>query len=230
MHTVVIMRVLLVEDEARLAASVARGLKADGIDTDIAETGTDGLWRAREGNYDVIVLDIMLPGMNGYEVCRTLRSDEVWTPIIMLTAKEGEYDEVDAFEMGADDYLRKPFSHAVLVARLQSLARRVAPRRCAWVSGGDHSLAPRTQISAPTGGSIELSKREFSLLEALMRRSPEVVPKHELLDLVWGMDFEGDPNIIEVYIGYLRKKIDRPFDLKTLKTIRGAGYQLVGQR
>ncbi len=230
MHTVVIMRVLLVEDEARLAASVARGLKADGIDTDIAETGTDGLWRAREGNYDVIVLDIMLPGMNGYEVCRTLRSDEVWTPIIMLTAKEGEYDEVDAFEMGADDYLRKPFSHAVLVARLQSLARRVAPSRSASLSVGDLSLDPGTQSCSRSGRSIELSKREFSLLEALMRRSPEVVPKHELLDLVWGMDFEGDPNIIEVYIGYLRKKIDRPFDLKTLKTIRGAGYQLVGQR
>ncbi len=218
---------LLVEDEARLAASVARGLSADGIDTDIAATGTDGLWRAREGNYDAIVLDIMLPGMNGYEVCRTLRSEEVWTPILMLTAKEGEFDELDAFELGADDYLRKPFSHAILVARLHSLARRSTSKQSTTLAVGGLELDPAAMACNRSGTAITLSRREFSLLEALMRRSPDVVPKSELIDVVWGMDFEGDPNILEVYVGYLRRKIDRPFDIASLKTIRGSGYQLV---
>ncbi len=224
------MRVLLVEDETRLAASIARGLAAEGIDTDVAHDGNDGLWRAREGNYDAIILDIMLPGMNGYEVCRTLRAEEIWTPILMLTAKEGEYDEVDAFELGADDYLRKPFSHAVLVARLQSLARRIAPARAAELQVGDLVLDPGSLTCLRGNETIELSKREFSLLEALMRRSPDVVPKPELIDVVWGMDFEGDPNIIEVYMGYLRKKVDRPFGTTSLRTVRGAGYQMVADR
>lgn len=225
MHTRA-MRVLLVEDETRLAASIARGLEAESMSVDIASTGLDGLWRAREGNYDVVVLDIMLPEMNGYEVCRTLRSEEIWTPILMLTAKDGEYDEADAFELGADDYLRKPFSHVVLVARLRSLTRRAVSARPTNLRVGDLDLDPSTMACARDGVPIDLTPREFSLLEALMRRSPDVVPKDELLGLVWGMDFEGDPNIIEVYIGYLRRKIDRPFDAASLRTVRGAGYQL----
>ncbi len=224
------MRVLLVEDERRLAESVARGLAADGIDTDIATTGLDGLWRAREGSYDAILLDIMLPEMNGYEVCRTLRSEEIWTPIIMLTAKEGEFDELDAFELGADDYVRKPFSHAILVARLQSMARRSSAGASTELTVGDLVLDPGAKTCRRGDLPIELSHREFALLEALMRRSPDVVAKPDLVDLVWGMDFEGDPNIVEVYVGYLRKKIDRPFDVQTLRTVRGAGYQLVATR
>lgn len=224
------MRVLLVEDETRLAASVARGLEAESMSVDIAADGLDGLWRAREGKYDVIVLDIMLPEMNGYEVCRTLRSEEVWTPILMLTAKDGEYDEADAFELGADDYLRKPFSHVVLVARLRSLGRRAISPRPNNLRVGDLDLDPSTMSCARGGVAVDLTPREFALLEALMRRSPEVVPKDELLGLVWGMDFEGDPNIIEVYIGYLRRKIDRPFDAASLRTVRGAGYQLQEER
>lgn len=200
------------------------------MSVDIAATGTDGLWRAREGNYDAIVLDIMLPEINGYEVCRTLRSEEVWTPILMLTAKDGEYDEADAFELGADDYLRKPFSHVVLVARLRSLLRRGGAARPTALTVGDLVLDPGTRSCSRAGTEIELTQREFSLLEAMMRRAPEVVPKAELIDLVWGMDFEGDPNIIEVYIGYLRRKIDRPFATQSLRTVRGVGYQLKAER
>jgi len=209
-----------------LAASVARGLEAEGMSVDIAGSGTDGLWRGREGNYDVIVLDIMLPEMNGYEVCRTLRAENIWTPILMLTAKDGDYDEADAFEFGADDYLRKPFSHVVLVARLRSLVRRNSTSRAETLVVGDLELDPATMACHRDGTTIDLSPREFALLEALMRRAPDVVQKTRLLDLVWGMDFEGDPNIIEVYIGYLRRKIDRPFDVESVRTVRGIGYQL----
>lgn len=209
-----------------MAASVARGLEAEGMSVDIAGSGTDGLWRGREGNYDVIVLDIMLPEMNGYEVCRTLRAENIWTPILMLTAKDGDYDEADAFEFGADDYLRKPFSHVVLVARLRSLVRRNSTSRAETLVVGDLELDPATMACHRDGTTIDLSPREFALLEALMRRAPDVVQKTRLLDLVWGMDFEGDPNIIEVYIGYLRRKIDRPFDVESVRTVRGIGYQL----
>ena len=172
----------------------------------------------------------MLPGMNGYEVCRTLRAEEIWTPILMLTAKDGEYDEADAFDLGADDYLRKPFSHVVLVARLRALARRASSARPVVLTVGDLQLDPATMSCARGDNKIDLTNREFSLLEALMRRSPDVVPKPELLDVVWGMDFDGDPNIVEVYIGYLRRKVDRPFAAESVRTVRGAGYQLVGER
>jgi len=228
--TLVVMRVLLVEDELTLADSVRRGLKAEGMTVDHAADGHDGLWRAREGTYDVIVLDIMLPGMNGYEVCRQLRADSVWTPILMLTAKDGEYDEAEAFELGADDYLRKPFSHVVLVARLRSLVRRATGEREALLSVGDLQLDPSAMSCKRGEEPIALTPREFSVLETMLRRSPNVVARSELLDAVWGMDFEGDPNIIEVYIGYLRRKIDRPFGTDTVKTIRGVGYQIAAQR
>jgi len=225
-----VMRVLLVEDELTLADSVRRGLEADGMTVDHVADGLDGLWRAREGEYDAIVLDIMLPGMNGYEVCRQLRADDVWTPILMLTAKDGEYDEADAFDLGADDYLRKPFSHVVLVARLRSLVRRGAAARPTTLTVGDLELDPGAMQCRRGDTPIDLTPREFAVLETLLRRAPSVVSKSELLGAVWGMDFDGDPNIIEVYVGYVRRKIDRPFDTETVKTVRGIGYQVVTQR
>jgi len=193
------MRILLVEDEPTLAQSVKRGLEAEGMTVDWEADGTDGLWRAKEGVYDALVLDIMLPGTNGYEICRSLRTAEIWTPILMLTAKDGEYDEADAFELGADDYLRKPFSHVVLVARLRSLVRRGQGARPSVIEIGGLSLNPGTMECTRDGTPIPLTQREFSLLEALMTRSPDVVSKSELLDLVWGMDFEGDTNICEPF-------------------------------
>ncbi len=224
------MRVLLVEDEETLADSIRRGLEAEGISVDHVADGSDGLWRAREGIFDVLVLDIMLPGMNGYEICRTLRDEEVWTPILMLTAKDGEYDEADAFELGADDYLRKPFSHVVLVARLRSLLRRSGSAPAKTLTVGDLVVDPSAMTCARDGVAIDLTPREFAVLEVLLRRSPSVLSKHELLDAVWGMDFDGDPNIVEVYVGYLRRKIDRPFGAETVRTVRGVGYQIAAVR
>jgi DNA-binding response OmpR family regulator len=220
------MRVLLVEDEERLAAAVARGLRAEGFEVDVVHDGADGLWRAREGSYAAIILDILLPSMNGYEICRTLRTDEVWTPILMLTAKDGEYDEVEAFELGADDFLSKPFSFPVLVARLRSLVRRGAPARPDRLVVDDLVLDPASRCCERQGDRVELTPREFALLEVLMRNAGDVVPKRELLDAVWGIDFEGDPNVVEVYMGYLRRKLDRPYGRVTFETVRGAGYRL----
>ncbi|NNC80136.1 MAG: response regulator transcription factor [Acidimicrobiales bacterium] len=220
------MRLLLVEDEPTLADSIRRGLEAEGMSVDHELDGQDGLWRAREGEYDAIVLDIMLPGLNGYEICRQLREDEVWTPVLMLTAKDGEYDEADAFDLGADDYLRKPFSFVVLVARIRALVRRGLTARPSTLTHADLTFDPASMRCQRGDTSIELTQREGAVLETLLRRSPNVVPKHELLDSVWGMDFEGDPNIVEVYVGYVRRKIDRPFETKTVKTVRGLGYQI----
>ena len=224
------MRLLVIEDEPTLGRSIKRGLEAEGFDVDLVDDGTDGLWRAREGSYDAIVLDIMLPGMNGYEVCRHLREEDIWTPILMLTAKDGEYDEADAFELGADDYLRKPFSHVVLVARLRSLVRRGSSPRPDNVCVGNLVLDPSRRTCHRGNEAIDLTPREFAVLEALLRRSPNVVPKSELIDHVWGMDFDGDPNIAEVYVGYVRRKIDRPFGTETIRTVRGVGYQVATHR
>jgi len=221
---------LLVEDEPTLADSVGRGLGAEGIDVDHVVDGADGLWRAREGAYDAIILDIMLPSMNGYEICRTLRQDDIWTPILILTAKDGEYDEADAFELGADDYLRKPFSQVVLVARLRSLARRGSAPRPDDITIGDLMVSPGQMMCRRAGEPVALTPREFAVLEALVRRHPNVVSKQELIDAVWGMDFDGDPNIVEVYVGYLRRKIDKPFGRASLRTVRGVGYQMVDER
>lgn len=221
------MRILVVDDEERLARSVARGLEADGFDVDIVHNGLDGLWRAREGSYSAIVLDIMLPRMNGYEVCRTLREENVWTPILLLTAKDGEYDEAEGFEFGADDYLRKPFSHVVLTARLRSLIRRGATSPSVTLKVGDLRLDPGTRRCSRAGTTVDLTPREFAVLEVLMRRAPDAVAKHDLIDEVWGIDFDGHPNIVEVYVGYLRRKIDKPFKVDSITTVRGFGYQLV---
>ena len=218
------MRILVVDDEERLAASIARGLMAEGYTVDVVHDGVDGLWHAREVDYAAIVLDIMLPGKNGYEVCRELRASGTTTPILMLTAKDGEYDEAEALDMGADDYLRKPFSLVVLHARVRALVRRGAntPNERMTVRG--LTLDPGRLRCLTPDTEVELTPREFAVLELLARRAPDVVAKSSLLDSVWGLDFEGDPNIVEVYVGYLRRKLGKD----TVRTIRGAGYQLVG--
>ncbi|MGH9210352.1 MAG: response regulator transcription factor [Acidimicrobiales bacterium] len=220
------MRVLVIEDEVHLAQSLARGLRAEGFDVDVTHDGADGLWRAREHRYGAIVLDILLPGMNGYQICRTLRQEHNWTPILMLTAKDGEYDEAEALDTGADDFLSKPFSFVVLMARLRALARRSGPRPPA-LSVGDLVLDPLTRRCRRGDVALALTARELALLEALLRRAGEVVAKQELLAEVWGGDFEGDVNVVEVYVGYLRRKIDEPFGRQSLKTLRGLGYRLV---
>jgi len=223
------MRALVVEDERRLAAGLRAGLEAEGFAVDVAFDGTDGLWMAREHPYDVIVLDILLPGLNGYKVCAALREAAVWTPILVLTAKDGEWDEVEALDTGADDYLTKPFSHAVLVARLRALLRRGARERPAVLEAGDLRLDPASKRAWRGEAELDLTPRELSLLEFLLRRRGEVVSKREILDHVWDGDFEGDPNIVEVYMGHLRNKLDRPFGRDSIGTIRGAGYRLAAR-
>jgi DNA-binding response OmpR family regulator len=220
------MRVLVVEDEVALAEAVADGLQAEGFDVDTAHDGMDGLWRAREGSYDAIVLDVLLPGMNGYRVCKTLRDEGVWTPILILTAKDGEWDEAEALDTGADDFLSKPFSFVVLLARLRALFRRGAPPRPAVLQVGPLSLDPGARRVSRNGDDIKLTTREFALLEYLMRRNGNVASKPEILDHVWGMDFAGDPNVVEVYVGYLRRKLDDPYGSHLIRTVRGAGYRL----
>ena len=223
---VVPMRVLVVEDEERLAAGIRAGLEAEGFAVDVAHTGTDGLWLAREEPYDAIVLDIMLPGMNGYRVCASLREEEVWTPILMLTAKEGEWDEIEALDTGADDYLTKPFSHGVLVARLRALLRRGGTKRPSVLAAGDLRLDPSSRRVWRGDVEVELTARELSLLEFLLRQAGQVVSKREILEHVWDFDFEGDPNIVEVYVRHLRNKLDRPFGREAIETLRGQGYRL----
>ena len=220
------VRVLVVEDEKRLAAGLKNGLEAEGFATDIALTGTDGLWMARENPYDAIILDIMLPGINGYKICSTLRDEKIWTPIMMLTAKDGELDEADALDLGADDFLTKPFSYVVLVARLRALLRRGAPARPTILEAGDLRFDPGSKRVWRAGTEVPLTAREMALLEFLLRRKGEVVSKREILDHVWDYDFEGDPNIVEVYIRHLRNKLDRPFERDSIRTVRGAGYRL----
>jgi DNA-binding response OmpR family regulator len=220
------MRVLVVEDEKRLAAGLRTGLEAEGFAVDVALNGTKGLWMARENAYDAIVLDIMLPGTNGYRVCASLRAGGVWTPILMLTAKEGEWDEVEALDTGADDYLTKPFSYGVLVARLRALLRRGSGERPTVLEAGDLRLDPAARRAWRADVEVDLTAREMSLLEYLLRRKGEVVSKREILDHVWDEDFEGDPNIVEVYVRHLRNKLDRPFQREAIETVRGSGYRL----
>jgi DNA-binding response OmpR family regulator len=220
------MRVLVVEDEKRLAAGLRKGLEAEGFAVDVTLDGTDGLWMAREHAYDALVLDIMLPGMNGYKVCATLRQDGIWTPILMLTAKDGELDEVEALDTGADDYLTKPFAYAVLVARLRALLRRGARERPVVLEAGDLRLDPAARRAWRGEVEVELTPRELALVEFLLHRRGEVVSKREILEHVWDYDFEGDSNIVEVYVWHLRNKLDRPFGRDTIQTVRGAGYRL----
>ena len=220
------MRVLVVEDEARLAETVRCGLVNDGFTVDVVHDGVDGLWAASENNYDVIVLDIMLPGLNGYKVVEQMRAKGIWTPVLMLTAKDGEYDQADAFDLGADDYLTKPFSFIVLVARLRALIRRGAPERPAVLAAGDLTLDPARRRVSRGETEIALTPREFGLLEFLLHHRGDVVTKSEILDGVWDSAYEGDPNVVEVYVRYLRLKIDAPFGRAAIETVRGMGYRL----
>jgi len=220
------VRLLVVEDEVRLAEALKRGLEAEGFEVDLAFDGKEGLALALGERYEAIVLDILLPGLNGYRVCAEIRAAGNWTPILMLTAKSGEFDEAEALDTGADDFLSKPFSYVVLVARLRALVRRGSGPRPAPCQVGDLRLDPAARTCDRGGVPIHLTPREVDLLEVLMSRAGEVVGKTELLERVWGPDSDVDPNVVEVYLGYLRRKIDRPFDRDTLRTIRGAGYVL----
>ncbi|TDE00099.1 response regulator transcription factor [Jiangella asiatica] len=222
------MRVLVVEDERGLARALQRGLSAEGFAVELAHDGLDGLHLARENDYDVIVLDIMLPSLSGYRICQALRAAGNWVPILMLSAKDGEYDQADGLDVGADDYLTKPFSYVVLVARLRALLRRGAPARPVVLSAGDLELDPGARTVRRAGADITLTPREFGVLEYLMRHRDEVVSKRDLLEHVWDPHYDGDPNVVEVYVGYLRRKIDVPFDRNALQTVRGAGYRLAG--
>ncbi|MPY92219.1 MAG: response regulator [Acidimicrobiia bacterium] len=221
------MRVLVVEDEEPLAEAISRGLVAEGFAVDVAHDGPEGLWRARELGYAAIVLDLLLPGMNGFGVCRALRAEGNWTPILVLTAKSGEYDEAEALDTGADDFLSKPFSFVVLVARLRALVRRGSGPRPATLSAGTLVWDPLTRACWRRGEVVGLTAREQALLECLLRREGGVASKAEILDEVWGPDFPGDPNIVEVYVRYLRRKLDVPFGLHTIETVRTLGYRVV---
>ncbi len=222
------MRVLIVEDEPRLSATLSMGLKAEGFVVVTAGTGVEGLRRATESSFDVVVLDIMLPGLSGYEVLRRMRARDVWTPVLMLTAKDGEFDETDAFDLGADDYLTKPFSFRVLVARLRALVRRGAPERPAVLTVGTLMLDPARHTVQRGSTPITLTPREYGVLEFLMRNKDVVVTKAEILRNVWDAHHQGPDNVVEVYVGYVRRKIDVPFGTNTIETVRGVGYRLVG--
>jgi two-component system, OmpR family, response regulator len=220
------MKLLLVEDDAKIAAALRRGLLAEGFTVEVAADGVDGLWRAREGSYDLILLDIMLPGRNGYRVCADLRQEGDTTPILMLTAKEGDLDEAEGLDAGADDYLRKPFSFPVLVARVHALLRRAALGDPPPLTAGDLRLDVRARRAFRDDREVSLSAREFDLLAHLVRRSGQVVSKREILAGVWDDDFTGDPNVVEVYVARLRRKLDGTAERPRIETVRGAGYRV----
>jgi two-component system OmpR family response regulator len=209
-----------------LASTLTIGLHAEGFTVVAVATGVDGLSQATGDDFDVVVLDIMLPGLNGYEVLRRMRARGIWTPVMMLTAKDGEYDQTDAFDLGADDYLTKPFSFIVLVARLRALLRRAAPQRPAKLKAGSLSLDPSRREVQRSDTTITLTPREYGLLEYLMRNKDTVVTKGEILHNVWDANYDGADNVVEVYVGYVRRKIDIPFGTKTIETVRGVGYRL----
>ena len=223
------MRVLVIEDERLLAAGLRAGLEAEGFAVELAFDGVDGLEVARRSAYDAIVLDVLLPRLDGLRVCALLRQEGVWSPILVLTALAAEGDEVEALDAGADDYLAKPFSHAVLVARLRALLRRGARERPPLLEAGDLRLDPAARLVWRGDVEILLTPREFALLEFLLHRAGELVPKREILEQVWDPDFEGDPNIVEVYVRHLRNKVDRPFARCSIETVRGAGYRLLAE-
>jgi DNA-binding response OmpR family regulator len=220
------MKILLIEDDPKLSAALRRGLEADGLRVDVAHDGDEGLWMASEGTYAAIILDILLPGRNGFRVCADLRARDDWTPILMLTAKDGDLDEAEALDTGADDYVTKPFSYPVLLARLRALLRRAGDHSPAELTVADLQLDPRRRRVQRAGKEIELTAREFDVLELLMRKTGEVLSKQDVLDAVWDFTFDGDPNIVEVYVARLRRKVDDPFDPTLIATVRGAGYRL----
>jgi DNA-binding response OmpR family regulator len=220
------VRILVVEDDTRLAAALQRGLEADGFAVDLAADGSDGLWLATEVDYDVIVCDVLLPGLDGFDVCSRLRASGCWTPILMLTALDGELDEAGALDCGADDYLCKPFSYRVLLARLRALIRRGHGQRPAVLVAGDLRLDPAAHQVWRGSTPVPLSARQFSLLEYLLSRAGDVIPKAQILEHVWDFAFGGDGNIVEVYVGQLRRRIDEPFGRQAITTVRRVGYRL----
>jgi DNA-binding response OmpR family regulator len=217
------MRLLLVEDEARLAAALRRGLSAEGFQVDVAGDGATGLDAARDRRYDAVLLDVMLPRMSGYDVVRRLREEDNWVPVMMLSAKDGPHDQADGLDYGADDYLTKPFSYVVLLARLRALLRRQGEARPVVLTAGEVALDPATREVTVAGEPVALTPREYAVLEYLLRHPDRVVTKLELLDHVWDVDAE-DPNVVEVYVGYLRRKLGR----EVVRTVRGAGYRIGG--
>jgi two-component system OmpR family response regulator len=220
------MRVLVIEDEVKMAALIRRGLRGDGMAADVAIKGEDAMWMAGATDYDAIVLDLMLPGMDGFEVCRRLRGDGVWTPILMLTARDAVEDRVTGLDGGADDYLTKPFSFAELSARLRALVRRGPVERPAVLEAGDLHLDPASRRVWRDSAEISLSTKEYALLETFMRRPGEVLDRFQLLEHAWDNEYENRSNIVDVYVRYLRQKVDRPFGVESIETVRGAGYRL----
>ena len=220
------MRVLVIEDEVKMAALIRRGLRGDGMAADVAIKGEDAMWMAGATDYDAIVLDVMLPGMDGFEVCRRLRRDGVWTPILMLTARDAVEDRVQGLDGGADDYLTKPFSFAELSARLRALVRRGPIERPTVLQAGDLHLDPASRRVWRDTADISLSTKEYALLETFMRRPGEVLDRFQLLEHAWDNEYENRSNIIDVYVRYLREKVDRPFGVESIETVRGAGYRL----
>jgi two-component system OmpR family response regulator len=221
------MRVLVVEDEVKMAGLLKRALEEEGYAVDLATRGEDALWFGTENPYDAIVLDVMLPDLDGFQVSRRLREAGRWSPVLMLTARDGVADRVAGLDAGADDYLTKPFSFAELLARLRALLRRGAAERPAVVRVGDLELDPARRTVSRDGAAIELTAREFALLEYLMRRSGEVLTRTQLIEHVWDFAYDGDSNVVDVYIRYLRNKVDRPFGRDSIRTVRGAGYLVV---
>jgi two-component system OmpR family response regulator len=219
-------RILLVEDEKTLAHAVRRGLVAEGFAVDLAFDGVEGQWMAEENPYDAVILDIMLPERDGYAVCENLRAAGKWVPILMLTARDGARDEIRSLDTGADDYLAKPFAFNVLLARIRALLRRQRGERAPILQAGDLTLDPAAHRVLRGEAPVELTSREFAVLEALMRRGGDAMSKLDIIEHVWDFAFEGDPNIVEVYIRRLRRKVDEPFGRKTIETVRGAGYRI----
>jgi two-component system, OmpR family, response regulator len=220
------MRVLIVEDEAKMAGLIRRGLRQEGIAADIAARGEDALWMAGSTDYDAIVLDLMLPGIDGFEVCRRLRDDGVWSPILMLTARDGVRERVAGLDSGADDYLVKPFSYAELLARLRALTRRGRTERPVELRVGELRMDLARRLVWRGTQEIELSAKEFSVLEVFMRRPGEVLSRYQLLEHAWDYEYENRSNIVDSYVRLLRKKIDKPFGADSIQTVRGAGYRI----
>jgi two-component system OmpR family response regulator len=220
------MRVLVVEDEVKMGSLLRRGLQEEGHAADVARTGDDALWMAAAVDYDAIVLDVMLPGRNGFEVCRELREGGVWAPVLMLTARTAVEDRISGLDAGADDYLPKPFAFGELLARLRALARRGAPERPPVLEAGGLRLDPSTHQVWRGETEIELSTKEFALLETFMRRPGQVLSRYQLLEHAWDIAYESKSNVVDVYVRYLREKVDRPYGVESLETVRGAGYRL----
>ena len=220
------MRVLIVEDLVKMASLIQRGLRKEGMAADVAITGEDAVWMAEATEYDAIILDVMLPGIDGFEVCRRLRAEGVWSPILMLTARDAVRDRVAGLDVGADDYLTKPFSYAELLARLRALVRRGPVERPTQLEVGDLRLDPATRRVWRGETEIDLSPKEFSILETFMRRPGEVLSRYQLLEQAWDYDYENRSNVVDSYVRFLRKKVDRPFGVESLETVRGAGYRL----